>query len=79
MTMRIRLRYFGQLQDVTGKSEEFLAEKFTTIGKLRIFLIERYPKLGDINFKMAQNNKIDIDSSQLNGALIDLLPPFSGG
>ena len=27
MTMRIRLRYFGQLQDITGKSEEFFAEK----------------------------------------------------
>jgi hypothetical protein len=32
-----------------------------------------------VHFKMAQNNKIDIDSSPLRGNLIDLLPPFSGG
>ena len=30
-------------------------------------------------FKIAQDNKIDSDSSPLSGNLIDLLPPFSGG
>lgn len=77
--MEIRLRYFGQLQEATGKSEEVLKEAFDTIGSLRNFLIQRYPQLKNRNFKIAQDNKIDTDSSPLNGSLIDLLPPFSGG
>ena len=77
--MEMKLRYFGQLQEVTGKKEEVLTDSFESLGNLRSFLLKRYPKLNDVHFKMAQENKIDIDSSPLRGNLIDLLPPFSGG
>ncbi|MDG1761998.1 MAG: MoaD/ThiS family protein [Flavobacteriaceae bacterium] len=77
--MEIKLRYFGQLQELTGKSEEVFTVSLDTVGALRQYLIERYPKLDELNFKMAQDNKINSDSSPLNGSLIDLLPPFSGG
>lgn len=77
--MELKLRYFGQLQEVTGKGEEILTESFDTVGTLRNYLIGQYPKLNDVNFKIAQDNKIDSDSSPLKGRLIDLLPPFSGG
>ncbi|MDC3064137.1 MoaD/ThiS family protein [bacterium] len=77
--MENKFRYYGQIQDLTGKAEETINHKFKTIGGLRAFIIERYPKLGNINFKIAQNNSIDKDSSPINGTLIDFLPPFSGG
>jgi molybdopterin converting factor small subunit len=77
--MNLKIRYFGQLQEATGKEEEQLSETFDTLASLKAFLIERYPKLGSLHFKIAQNNKIEEDTSRLNGTLIDLLPPFSGG
>ncbi|MDG2371073.1 MAG: MoaD/ThiS family protein [Flavobacteriaceae bacterium] len=77
--MEMKLRYFGQLQEATGKKEEVLTEAFETLGNLRNFLVKRYPELNHVNFKIAQDNKIDSDSSPLSGNLIDLLPPFSGG
>ena len=33
--MEYKLRYFGQLQDLTGKAEETINHKFKTIGELR--------------------------------------------
>ena len=77
--MKIKLRYFGQLQEATGKKEEVLTETFENLGNLRIFLVKQYPQLNNVNFKIAQDNRIDSDSSPLSGNLIDLLPPFSGG
>tara|TARA_B100000989_G_C19406552_1_gene412355 strand:+ start:293 stop:526 length:234 start_codon:yes stop_codon:yes gene_type:complete len=77
--MEIKLRYFGQLQEATGKKEEVLTDSFESLGNLRKFLVKRYPKLNHVYFKIAQDNKIDLDSSPLRGNLIDLLPPFSGG
>ena len=77
--MEIKLRYFGQLQEATGIKEEVLTDSFESLGNLRKFLVKRYPKLNHVYFKIAQDNKIDLDSSPLRGNLIDLLPPFSGG
>ena len=77
--MEMKLRYFGQLQEATGKKEEILTDSFESLGNLKSFLLKRYPKLNHVHFVMAQENKIDIDSSPLRGNLIDLLPPFSGG
>ena len=77
--MENKFRYYGQIQDLTGKAEETINHKFKTIGGLRALIIKRYPKLRNINFKIAQNNFIDKDSSPINGTLIDFLPPFSGG
>ena len=77
--MIIKVRYFGQLQEVTGKSEEHFELTLDTTASLRRLLKTLYPKLGTMHFKIAQDNKITSDSSPLKGQLIDLLPPFSGG
>ena len=55
--MEYKLRYFGQLQDLTGKAEETINHKFKTIGGLRALIVERYPKLSNINFHY-KNNKL---------------------
>ena len=77
--MIIKVRYFGQLQEVTGKSEEYFEVTLDTTASLRRFLNTQYPELENMNFTIAQDNKITIDSSPLVGQQIDLLPPFSGG
>ena len=77
--MEIKVRYYGQLQEITGVKEASFTLPFDTIGSLRAHLITIYPDLKNINFKIAHDNKIDSDLSDLNGTLIDLLPPFSGG
>ena len=50
--MKIKLRYFGQLQEATGKKEEVLTEAFENLGNLRIFLVKQYPQLNNVNFKI---------------------------
>ncbi len=77
--MEIKVRYFGQLAEFTGKSEEIMTQDFKTLEGLKLFLFDRYPKLKEVHFKMAQDNSIEPESSELKGTLIDLLPPFSGG
>ena len=77
--MKIQIRYFGQLGEITGKSEEHLEVSCQTIAELRVILIAHYSGLDAIHFKIAQDNSITADSSPLKGQLIDLLPPFSGG
>ena len=77
--MKIKVRYFGQIKEITGKSDEYLVEQFETVQSLKSFLKKRYPELNALNFKIAQDNKIDEYSSHLHGTLIDLLPHFSGG
>tara|TARA_B100001027_G_C16244189_1_gene320953 strand:- start:146 stop:379 length:234 start_codon:yes stop_codon:yes gene_type:complete len=77
--MEIKLRYYGQLKEVTGKSEEVVNKHFSTIGQLNDYLIKCYPKLENHNYKIAQNNIIESFNNPLVGSLIDLLPPFSGG
>lgn len=77
--MEIKVRYFGQLAEFTGKSEEIITQDFKTLEGLKLFLFGRYPKLKEVHFKMAQDNSIESESSELKGTLIDLLPPFSGG
>ena len=77
--MEIKLRYYGQLQEATGKSEEIISKHFSTIGQLNDYLIKSYPKLENHNYKIAQNNIIESYNKPLIGDRIDLLPPFSGG
>lgn len=77
--MEIKVRYFGQLVEFTGKSEEILMQDFKTLEGLKRYLLDRYPKLNEVHFKMAQDHSIESESSELKGTLIDLLPPFSGG
>jgi molybdopterin synthase sulfur carrier subunit len=71
--------FFGQLIEVTGIAALTVKELKDT-DELDALLIERYPQLKQYTFLKAINNKVVTESVSIpTGAVIALLPPFSGG
>ena len=74
------IKYFGNVAEIVGTHEEQLQLSFNTIEQLRNQLTERYPKLINLEFKIAVNQKITegtISSKTITE--LALLPPFAGG
>ncbi|BDD09530.1 hypothetical protein FUAX_19620 [Fulvitalea axinellae] len=77
--MKITIRYFGMLAEVTGCDEESVDVSVKTVRELLESLYGKYPALEGKDFQVAQNNEIvPMDSTLASGELA-LLPPFSGG
>jgi molybdopterin converting factor small subunit len=77
--MKIKVRYYGQLTDITQKSEEIVEVSASTVEEFKKKLIQLHPKLKNRTFQVAQDNAIQADKDPLKALTIDLLPPFSGG
>ena len=77
--MKIKIRYYGQLAEITNKNEEFLSVNINTVGALKRQLLVKYPDLEKCQFQLAQDNTIVAENQKLNGSSLNLLPPFSGG
>ncbi len=77
--MKVNIKYFGMLAEVTGCNQEIVQLSDTSVSGLRGTLLAKYPKLKDKNFKIAQNQIIISEMIKLTGEEIALLPPFSGG
>ena len=77
--MKIKIRYYGKLAEITNKNEEFLFVDINTVGALKGRLSVQYPELEKFQFQLAQDNTIVDENQKLNGSAVDLLPPFSGG
>jgi molybdopterin synthase sulfur carrier subunit len=77
--MRLNIKYFGLLAEVTGHHEEVLDFSGTTILELLDHLHEKYPRLTNKDFQVAQNHEIVTRETLLSETEIALLPPFSGG
>lgn len=77
--MEVNILAFGQVADITGKSEW----KFTHVkntNELMQLLVSTYPLLQSINYLIAVNKKIIQGNTELhNEDTVALLPPFSGG
>jgi molybdopterin synthase sulfur carrier subunit len=77
--MAIQVYFFGSLVDITGKSAEELTV-FTDTDSLKIHLQKAYPALSAAKYFIAVNQKmIQVNSNLINGDLVALMPPFSGG
>jgi sulfur-carrier protein len=79
MPDRIRLKAFGMLAEKIG-AVSLEIENPGSSEALRRQLLEQYPSLRHLTFRMALDKKLvqeDTDISQ--GLEIALLPPFSGG
>ena len=77
--MNIRLKYFGSISDHTACMEEYVEIESGKLEDLIARLKEKYPKLKDKQYQIAQG-KVMIDlHATLTGEEIALLPPFSGG
>lgn len=80
--MKIKIRYFGKLTDLTGKDEEdFSIENTTTVMNIEEKLFQQYSKLKTETFAIFRNNsKINNKKIRLEEFdEISLMPPFSGG
>ncbi|HNP33954.1 MAG TPA: MoaD/ThiS family protein [Flavobacterium sp.] len=80
--MELKLKYFGIIADITQKKEElFFVEEDTITLKLLQSKIEiKYPKILDIKYSIAVNQKfLQNDFLLEKDDIIALLPPFAGG
>jgi molybdopterin converting factor small subunit len=76
---KLKILVFGQLTDITGTSE-MEWDHCADTERLRVKLLETYPGLSSKTFRIAVDNQIVEGSLLLKpGAVIALLPPFSGG
>lgn len=77
--MRLNIKYFGLLTEITGCSEETIDFTKSSVEDLLVLLTKKYPILKEKDFQVAQNNEIISKDSLISEGIIALLPPFSGG
>ena len=77
--MIILVKYFGQIAEVTQKNGEQLEVSEGLISELIEQLNSKYDALRTKDFQIAQNQELVSMETELTGAEIALLPPFSGG
>ena len=80
--MRITLKYFGLIADITNTNEELfsLQKSDYTSQDLINQLYEKYSEFQHISFAIAVNKSITTTEINLNNNdIIALLPPFAGG
>ncbi|PWH81993.1 MoaD/ThiS family protein [Algibacter marinivivus] len=77
--MLIKIKYFGQIAEVTQKEEEQLEVSEGNISALLNVLHSKYDTLNNKDFQIAQNQELVSLETELTGAEIALLPPFAGG
>lgn len=75
----MKLIYFGMIAEATGKQQE-LIEPLDSVKILSEFIIKKYPKIAQINFKIAVNQSlVNSNISLKQHDEIAILPPFAGG
>jgi len=77
--MKLTIKYFGLLAEVTQCSEEQIEFSGTTISELREVLYTKYPPLNGKDFQVAQGKVLVNNDTIINKKEIALLPPFAGG
>lgn len=78
--MQLTVLTFGQIATITGSSQLQLEETFQDTDALKKKLYALYPALQHTRHVLAVNRKIITENtSLLPGAVVALLPPFSGG
>ena len=74
----VTVLYFGDARDVTGIPSEMLPAGDT--GALVSMIMEKYPDMRDIPFRLALNRTLIKEESPLrDNDIIAILPPFRGG
>ncbi|WP_025743877.1 MoaD/ThiS family protein [Aquimarina pacifica] len=78
--MELNIKYFGMLAEATATHEEQMQIETCSVAQLLEKLNHRYPKLANMDFKVAINQQLVRPDSIINSeAEIALLPPFAGG
>jgi len=78
MSALVKVIYFGAAQEITGKSAEELSAGDTA--SLRMRILERYPAMSSVSFRIAVNRNLIREESLLReNDVVAILPPFQGG
>lgn len=78
--MILQVKYFGMIAEAIGKSQEQIEIECSSVGEFTQYILSKYPKLNNYNYKIAVNQNIVDDEFALSGNVeIALLPPFAGG
>jgi molybdopterin converting factor small subunit len=81
--MRLKVRYFASLADITGCAEESLeAEPTADLEQLWELLVDRHPALGELVYRPMVACDLEYSSweQHLQGVReVALLPPVGGG
>lgn len=67
------------LEEVTQCADECIEASGTRISDILEQLYRKYPKLRDMEFRVAQDQEIVTEDSLVQAQELVLLPPFSGG
>jgi sulfur-carrier protein len=77
--MKIKIYFFGQLAEITGKAH-VEAEDIRDTDTLMEKIIADYPAIKKIAFRIAVNRKLIRHNEALApGSEVALMPPFAGG
>ena len=77
--MKINIKYFGQIAEVTNRDSEIIEVTAKTISDLTDWIYLKYPDLKNKDFKIAQNQELTTNETPITGDELALLPPFAGG
>lgn len=77
--MKLQIKYFGVIAEITQCHEEALEFSKSSIDDLLNILFDKYPAVKIKDFQVAMNNEIVSKNSIISESEIALLPPFSGG
>ena len=77
--MATKIILFGQLTEITGKSNLVL-DNVADTNELQQKLHACYPALTQVKYRIAVDKKMVLENTPLsNDTTVALLPPFSGG
>ncbi len=69
--MKIRIRYFASLREITGQNEELLmVDERTSVADIRPLLVTRYPRL---------QRYVSAETVLHEGDELVFIPPMGGG
>ena len=77
--MKLSIKYFGLLAEITQCTEEQLVFTGTDISELRKELYAKYPLLNGKDFQIAQDQVLVNNDAKITEKEVALLPPFAGG
>ncbi len=77
--MKLTIKYFGLIAEITNCSEEQMEFSGKTVLELKEQLFQKYPTLKLKDFQIAQDNELVENEIEIIGIEIALLPPFAGG
>jgi len=77
--MKLTIKYFGLLAEITKCNEEQIEFSGNLIDELLDTIFLKYPTLKEKDFQVAQNQILATKETKILATEIALLPPFAGG